>query len=156
MGKIISNEMLIEELKTTINDLNMQIENGLKTQMQLRLENYELQRNQKSIIYAINGFMEDGMKSIHTHVEKRLQEFFGARSIMDAKFVARNNNTGRLYLVLDQNVYNHNDITNQYVLFCDTDITPQVMKLEDFKEKFEIFNDISKFTREQVSPSGKI
>ena len=145
------NETLNDKKDEIINDLNMQIERGLKTQINLRESNEELRRQCKSLEYALNGFFKDGINSIYKNIEKKVNEFFSSRSIMDTKYMVLRNDDDRIFMVLDDDVYNHDDFKKRYVLFADADYTPQVMEREKFRELFTSYKDLSESKKNRGS-----
>jgi len=126
-----------------INDLNLQIERGLDEQIKLRESNAELTRQCKSLEYALNGFFRDGLDSIRRIIEKKTNDFLSSRTIMDVKYMVSRNDDARLFMVFDDDVYNHDDFKKRYVLFSDSDFTPQVMEREKFQEMFTKTKDLT-------------
>lgn len=137
MGDMITKDEIID-------DLNKQIENGLKTQIKLRRETEYLKRQAKTLEYAINGFLKDGLNAIQNHAYKKLNEYFDVKGVMDAEKVFKRKIDGRIFIVYDMDVFNHESNRGEYVLFSDTDVTPQIMAKEKFMEDFELVEDLKK------------
>jgi len=135
MGDMITKDEIID-------DLNLQIERALETQIELSRKNSELDRQVKVLEYAVNGFLKDGLNFIQNVTIKKLNEYFSLKGVMDVKALARRKSDNREFLIFDEDLFNHEDGRRNYVLFTDTDYTPQVMHYETFISQFDIYKHL--------------
>lgn len=120
--------------------LNMQIESSLKRNIKLEKFCYESSRTIKADKYVIEGFLKDGLRSIETHAIAMMNKYFSADHPLDSIGVAINKESNIKYFIINTNVYNQGQPSNDevWVLMVNLMGVPLIINKSSFERDYDI------------------